>query len=1307
MKTIVSRFLLLSALAALSDLSASAQVLEHARALGDTRFPVGDPAVTITNMFGGAEDGPKDVAIADLDNDGHLDFAASDKDGSVTVYFGKGDGKFSVPLHLRTWVGSPRDAAGYSVTNYTTNTCVSVWTNIWGNGNPTNWGWTCIPGPATVTTNITLITDGATGLRGLALADFTGDGLADIAVASPGESVIYLLVNQGNRNFAAASILPGWYGVRDLAAGDFDGDGRIDLAAAGTTGGVAQYRSLGNGNFEVVTNLTWLGAAIDSDFPQPAFYLKAFRPPGTTRDELAIGRAQGAPVVILAADASGRLAVQATLANVVVHALDVGALLHPAADGVLDLVTVNHSDDLLEIHPASGGADRFYTNVAASVRVPGRAHGVAIADLDNDGWNDLVVVLQRFDKVQVFRNNHGSFELASELAVGAGPRELAVGDFTGDGRTDAAVLNRLSSDVSVLLAHPTQFGFSTLDMIYPADGEVISLQVFDFNGDGRADVVQIHRAAGEMSVRLARSDGSLADPVFYGLGSKPSDMRTVDLNNDHILDIIAVDLSGFITARLGRGDGTFGPEIRTSLSNGADGRSSSLFSLTTGDFDGDGILDLAAGYMDCRLGLFRGRGDGTFEYKHTHPLGYETHGLATGDFDGDGDIDLVAVPWDGRLIVVENLGDLLETTNLTKHFVTGEAGSGAWNILVTDYNHDGDPDLIIDGRSLYIGGPGLEFTLATNTFSQATVQITISPVTADFNGDGIEDVISACVDRNCISVQLGKAGGGFEPPFLIPVPASKLIATGDIDGDGLPDLVGTGDVLWTALSSRAPALGAPPPPAVQRLLPGKPLLNEVLAANSSIPIVQDGGRNSDFVEIYNGGDNPMALLGWSLRLERTNSVGPATTNIYAFPTNAIIDKGDHLVIVCSDKIRSPFHTGFTLPAEGASVCLLRNDGSEADRVNYPAQASDKAYARFQDGVNGFVVTDTPTPGLPNVDTGLVPPTLSIDGVDLATLQPDQPIRFYARGKDDLGIVNLSLLWRRLDVADDTTKRVILFDDCMHEDGASQDGLFSGVMFPGLPEGAEIQFYLECTDLSGQVKTAPGSPRFVSGDQTPEIYTLAIGTARPALEISEVVAWNASGLLDETGKRPDWFEIRNCSTQNVSLAGVSLGQGYFGNSSRIAFSNTVVLVPGQHLVVFADSKPEAGPLHAPFKLNRAGDQLLLTGLTSRGSRFLIDTVQFGAQKQDLALARLGCGGPWLPNTPTPGTGNVAGSWRGALLDGNFLFGFPTEPGHTYSVESKNRLDGGSWATRPAVSGSGLEQVVTEPAQGNRFYRVRKQ
>src|SRR5262245_24672997 len=84
----------------MGTLSARAQLFDNLRVLGGARYPVGDPSVTVTNLDGVEVEGPKDVAVADLDGDGKPDLAASNKDGSVTLYFGVGDGTFSNIMHL-------------------------------------------------------------------------------------------------------------------------------------------------------------------------------------------------------------------------------------------------------------------------------------------------------------------------------------------------------------------------------------------------------------------------------------------------------------------------------------------------------------------------------------------------------------------------------------------------------------------------------------------------------------------------------------------------------------------------------------------------------------------------------------------------------------------------------------------------------------------------------------------------------------------------------------------------------------------------------------------------------------------------------------------------------------------------------------------------------------------------------------------------------------------------------------------------------------------------------------------------------
>jgi hypothetical protein len=304
--------------------------------------------------------------------------------------------------------------------------------------------------------------------------------------------------------------------------------------------------------------------------------------------------------------------------------------------------------------------------------------------------------------------------------------------------------------------------------------------------------------------------------------------------------------------------------------------------------------------------------------------------------------------------------------------------------------------------------------------------------------------------------------------------------------------------------------------------------------------------------------------------------------------------------------------------------------------------------------------------------------------------------------------NVSIIWRRLDLPDTQDHRVILFDDgMMGGDRVFGDGLFTGVLEPGLPEGAAIQFYIECTDLSGQVTTSPSDPTFAAAGQPVTLTTLALSSVRPGLELSEVVADNQNGLRDETGGRPDWVEIRNTSTAPVSLAGLQLAGRFFGNGSRFLLP-TRVLAPGEHLVFYADGKTNQGPSHLPFNLKREGDEVWLTGSATNGARARVDSVKFGGQTSDVAWARLGANGPWRPTRPTPTAPNLASSWDGLVsANGTFTFGYATQPGFRFTVEYTDAIESAVWNELAPVPGTGVEQSITEPLNAKRFYRVRRE
>ena len=525
--------------AACAPLLGQAQLFQNLQALSD-RIKVGNPRFAADGTY--LNENPKGLIVADFDGDGKADWAVSRLDGKLEVAFGQGDGRFDSLMEIASPAGS---------------------------------------------------------LRQLLAADLNGDGKVDLASADPFQGKVYLFFNSGGRGFAAAVVLQAWEGARNLAAGDFDGDGIIDLAVAGSdkdvtqnfaepwtpipppplpvvqpTTGVVHFKGTGGGAFQRVGNVAALATASvpfeeeEDSFPRPVYVLKTWRPAGQTKDWVVATHALATKVWILAGNPAGTLAVRSELSTNVngVRSLALGAVAEPAASSHLDLVLASRDLGTIEIHRATADGLGFLPAINQRLDMPGGPRALELADLDGDGWNELVVVARYFDRLVTFKNTAGQFARTSEAQTGGSPRELSTADFDGDGRADFIVLNRATTNVSVLLAAPAgtpRTGFAALDQTYPVDGDIAQLGLHDLNGDGRADVLQLHRASAEVSVRVAGPGGKLGEPSFYKMGTAPASFSLGDVNNDGKADLVVANLGGAtdggaVTVRLGDGTGSFG-----------------------------------------------------------------------------------------------------------------------------------------------------------------------------------------------------------------------------------------------------------------------------------------------------------------------------------------------------------------------------------------------------------------------------------------------------------------------------------------------------------------------------------------------------------------------------------------------------------------------------------------------------------------------------------------------------------------------------------------------------------------------------
>jgi RNA polymerase sigma factor (sigma-70 family) len=249
-----------------------------------------------------------------------------------------------------------------------------------------------------------------------------------------------------------------------------------------------------------------------------------------------------------------------------------------------------------------------------------------------------------------------------------------------------------------------------VDVPYPG-GQV--RHAFDFNEDGKLDLAiswhnnggaLYHNAATSGAWRFRRTE--FVEPEFLDIRAS----ALADVNRDGIVDFITSDNGARIAIHLGKGDGTFSPTPSTTIRSRL--RCAGAIPV---DLDGDGQLELIARQTDfdvpARRKIFRSTGPMKWA-DVTRECGLSEEGSVhgVGDLNQDGHPDLVCM--EGQQIVIylnDGKGRFtrkadavrgLERAASTPHPEWGDRWGGA---VVVDFDNDGIPDIIINGRCfLYV-----------------------------------------------------------------------------------------------------------------------------------------------------------------------------------------------------------------------------------------------------------------------------------------------------------------------------------------------------------------------------------------------------------------------------------------------------------------------------------------------------------------------------------------------------------------------------------------------------------------------------
>ena len=317
--------------------------------------------------------------------------------------------------------------------------------------------------------------------------------------------------------------------------------------------------------------------------------------------------------------------------------------------------------------------------------------------------------------------------------------------------------------------------------------------VVSFLDSSNSNAVLATAALGEVAESLSFTH--LSSPAT---GLHPHSMVTGDFNGDGNLDMAVTNSdSNTLTLLLGNGDGTFTAR-QDNLAPG-----NSFMAIAAGDFNGDGKLDLAATNSNSNtVTILLGNGDGTFKAAQDISAIDSPYAIATGDFNGDGYLDLAVVNH-GSSTVTMLLGNGDGT--FTKQG-SAATGTGPIALGVGDFNRDGIADLAVVNAgsntvTILLGKGDGTFTPAPNGLT--TGQSPASIALGDYNGDGNLDLAVAKSGSANVTIALGNGDGTFTPTQNGPSTGSQpqAIVACDFIGDGNLDLavVNSGNASVTIL----------------------------------------------------------------------------------------------------------------------------------------------------------------------------------------------------------------------------------------------------------------------------------------------------------------------------------------------------------------------------------------------------------------------------------------------------------------------------------------------------------------------------
>jgi len=345
---------------------------------------------------------------------------------------------------------------------------------------------------------------------------------------------------------------------------------------------------------------------------------------------------------------------------------------------------------------------------------------------------------------------------------------------------------------------------------FPVGTNPTAILLANINANPALDAVVANYGTNNVSVLSGNGDGTFLSTGTYmtapaGVFTRPTGIAIADFDKDNIVDVATVNQNtSDVSILVNSGAGVLTYNATRAMLPMVGGMSAVPQGIAAGKLGADTIPSVVTANNGTNdLSVLSGTGMATLNTAVSYPSEAVTVptpkpiSAALADMDKDGLLDIVVVNNSSSTVGIM----LAKAGGGFKPLTTYMAGiGGAHGIAIGDFNGDGRPDVALSmdqdnpkpNMTVLLNNalnPGALLAATQYRLSEINGDAPVGIAAGDLNGDGLDDLVVTLYGNTGVAIMVAKQGGGFNTPYFNQTGNNpKAVAIGDLNGDGKPDL---------------------------------------------------------------------------------------------------------------------------------------------------------------------------------------------------------------------------------------------------------------------------------------------------------------------------------------------------------------------------------------------------------------------------------------------------------------------------------------------------------------------------------------